>query len=204
MARLKSMLIVLVLSAALPACGTPTEVKTLSTAQIEYFNKIIAAVQLQSKALIIAAETIKQQAEERIEQRATERVKRITNTLATAIPNQPEANRHETALRLVESALAADQNKATVRADMQIKLDAIKSKTRELGAALEQMKEVQQALDAFLQSEQVGERVMREVLGYSGTQKLLDSANSVMKTVSEKTSDITQLLSQLSAMGGAK
>jgi uncharacterized protein YcfL len=62
-------LIVLSIPLLLMACSTPTAVKQLSRAQLSYFDAALEAVQLQSEALLLVAEKIKAQAEQRIEQR---------------------------------------------------------------------------------------------------------------------------------------
>jgi hypothetical protein len=185
----------------LSACATPPEVKTLSTAQIGYFDAAIKTVQIQSDALLAAADIIQQQAQAANAQVLEGVRQRTSVALARLDPNQPEPQRTATARALLNSATEPEQAAIAEMARLQSVRDAIRNKTQELQMALQQMKEVQIALDSYLQSEQVGESVTTAILGYPGVQNLLTRASAVMSAVSTQAGQLSQLVSQLKPMG---
>jgi hypothetical protein len=190
------------MSLMISACGTPAEVKALSTAQVAYFDTAITAVRVQSEALLLAADTIRQQAESQIDSRVLASRQRSTVALVSLDPEQSEMERRDFVTELLDSSAAVEQSAATSKARLQTTLEAIRTKTQELQLALVQMKDVQAALDAYLQSPQLGERAATRVLGYPGVQNLLNRATEAMSAVSNQSSNLSQLLTQLASLRG--
>lgn len=187
----------LVLIPPLTGCSTPPEVKQLSVAQIKYFDTAIEAVRLQSEALIIAAERIQEQAEARITETEKQSLSRFERLAVDTIPSQTEDERKKTAEQMLEGVVKTNQASVNARQRLAEDLAAIKAKTQELEAYIAQMKEVQVALDAYLQSEQAGEQWLRGVLKQPSVQSLLATANDLLPKVTENIKTVKALLSGL-------
>jgi hypothetical protein len=183
------------------ACGTPPEVKKLSLAQIGYFDQAIEAVKVQSEALIVAAEKIKQQADDRIASREQENMTNLAKLATDTIPKLNEADRKTTANQMLEKVMQTNVEVANARAKLAGDLDAIKTKTQELQAYIEKMKEVQLSLDAYLQSQKAGEQFTQDVLKQPSVNSLLGSANELLPKVTGTVNTLKILLDGL-ATGG--
>jgi hypothetical protein len=187
----------------LAACGTPPEVKTLSAAQVSYFDKAIEATRIQSEALIVAAERIKEEAEARIKKREEDQKTDLSTTLAKELPAAPVAQRDEVLQKRMVKTLDVLSDAAQDRANLEQQMAAIQAKTDELQAYIVKMKEVQQALDAYLQSEQAGEKVLHDVLGQQGVSSLLGDVNSLLPKVTAAAGDLKGLIAGLGTPGPA-
>jgi hypothetical protein len=194
MMRMTSRLLVSAIALLIVGCGTPVAVKQLSVAQVGYFETAIEAVKLQSQALIFAAELIKAQAEASIDQDV--RANRADlERLMKSIPTMSDAQRRSTTQRILEDAEKTNNRANQNRAKLSGNLAAIKAKTLELQGYIVKMKEVQVALDAFLHSEQAGERVLQSVLNQPSAQSLLDNVDSLVPKVTSTINDVKDLIS---------
>ena len=182
-------------------CSTAPEVKQLSLKQIEYFDAAIEAVKLQSEALILVAEKLKEQAEARIANTEQESRDRLQNLASTTIPSLPESERKKTAKKMLQQVAQIREAAVNSRQKLANDLAAIKLKTQELEAYIRKMKEVQVALDAYLQSEKAGEKVLKEVLKHPTVDGLLSTANDLLPKVREGVNEMQILLKGLTAGG---
>jgi peptidoglycan hydrolase-like protein with peptidoglycan-binding domain len=187
-------LIALSIPLLLMACSTPTAVKQLSRAQLSYFDAALEAVQLQSEALLLVAEKIKAQAEQRIEQRVQASSARLKTLAVTTLPTLDEAQRRAATKRLFEDAEGINRVATASRARLANDLQALKAKTQELKAYIVKMKEVQLALDAYLQSAQAGEQVMQGVLKQPTVESLLAQVTSLIPKVTSITNEVQNLV----------
>jgi peptidoglycan hydrolase-like protein with peptidoglycan-binding domain len=185
--------IVVLMIPLLVGCGTPVAVKQLSVAQIGYFETAIEAVNLQSQALIVAAELIKTQAEARIDQDVRGN-RADLERLMELIPSMSDAQRRSTTQRILDDAERTNSRATQNRAKLSGSLEAIKAKTQELQGYIVKMKEVQVALDAFLQSEQAGEQVIQATLKQPTIESLLNTVDSLVPKVTSTTNDLTRLI----------
>ncbi|MDH3597430.1 MAG: hypothetical protein OEU09_22310 [Rhodospirillales bacterium] len=183
------------------ACGTPPEVKALSTAQIGYFNLAIEVVQKQSEALILAADTIKKQAEARIDEKEKGQLANFEDLLANKMP-ATQVGKRSTAKETVERITQTSQKAAAAKANLVGDLEEIKQKTEDIRAYIEQMKQVQIALDAYLQSEQAGEKVVKEILSQPSTEQFLSFVDGLLPKVSGAVNELSGLIGGLAETKG--
>lgn len=183
----------------LMGCGTPPEVKQLSAAQIEYFNIAIEAVKLQSDTLIAAAGQIEKMAAERLDQLEQDQLAGFKKLTVETIPGKAEGDRGPIADRMFAKFSEIAAKKAESKANLAEKMAAIRAKTDELNQYIGKMKEVQIALDAYLQSEQAGERILNDVLQQPTVQGLLGSIRNLIPKVRSTTSSIEALIGGLGA-----
>ena len=187
----------IVMILTLSACGTPAAVKTLSAAQLGYFDKLIAAVKIESDALLLAADIVKQQAEAEIDRREQAIRERTQTALVNLSPMLSASQRADASQQLVDSLIAAEKAAAETRATLQPTLDQIRDKVEALQLAVNQMRQVQTALDGYLQSEQIGESITRTVLNFPTVQSLITQSTSIMTDVLAQTNDLSQAVMQL-------
>lgn len=179
----------------LSACATPPQVKELSTAQIAYFDGAIEAVRAQSDALVLAAERIKQDAEARIKARTAVSRTEVRDALSPAEGQQPpSATVVDDLLKGLESAKESEQRNIS---KLQRQVDEIKAKVAELNAYIAKMKDVQVALDAYLQSEGAGEAVLQDVLKHPTVSDLLGTVTATLPKISDTTDALRRLLESL-------
>jgi len=178
----------------LTACATPPQVKELSTAQIAYFNTAIEAVRAQSDALILAAERIKRDAEARIRARTVASRTDIRDALSSPGQRSPDPTVVDDLLKGLESA---KENEAKNIARLQATLDEIRAKIGELNLYIARMKDVQVALDAYIQSENAGESVVQNILKHPNVANLLQSVSSTLPKLSDTADTLKRLLGEL-------
>lgn len=193
--------IALALGLLCAGCATPPELKTLSVAQIGYFDTTAKAVSDESKALILAATIIKDRAAADIDARTQAAQDRTANTIATTIPGLPADQRVAATARLLGSAQGVVTGAADDKAKLLDRLAKIQVATDSLQAAINEMKEVQIALDAYIQSPTAGELVTSTVLGLPGVQALISQAKVTMATVSARAADLLALFGQFTTTG---
>lgn len=179
------------------SCATPAEVKKLSVAQIGYFDTAIEAVKLQSEALIMAAEKIKADAEQRINQRQQERTKRIEDAIVDEISKLDREQRKTEMKRLLADAEKGNRSAEEARAKLAGDLEAIKAKTGELHNYIAKMRDVQVALDAYLQSEKAGEQITQTVLSQPTVESLISTVNDLSPKVTRTITDLSRLIGGL-------
>lgn len=182
---------------ALSACATPPEVKQLSTAQIQYFETAIKAVATQSEALVLASTKIQKQAEERIAAREADSNAQLVKLLSDNSTGSSEADRKTLAEKVLKASESSTKSAAAARAKLQQDLDAIKAKSEELGQYIATMKDVQIALDAYIQSEKAGEKIVSSVLDQPSVSHLLAKVQQTIPRVTGAANDLMALLSGL-------
>lgn len=180
----------------LGACATPPEVKALSSAQVGYFDSAIKAVSAQSEALILAAEEIEKQAVARIEERDRKNEADLKKLLLENTGATP-ADRERLVDATLQSVTKAASISSTAKENLQRSLAEIKAKSGELRAYLDKMKQVQVALDAFLQSESAGEQILHDVLGHSSVANLLSTASDLATKTAQTSLEVKGLLEDL-------
>lgn len=179
----------------LSACATPPEVKELSTAQIAYFDTAIEAVRAQSDALILAAERIKQDAEARIKARTAASRVEVRDALSPPPDRRPlDPTVVDDLLKGLESAKESEQRNI---ARLQTTIGEIKLKVGELNLYIAKMKDVQVALDAYIQSENAGESVVQNILKHPTVGDLLGSVSDTLPKISDTTNTLKRLLDSL-------
>lgn len=168
-------------------CATPAEIQHLSEQQVKYFDVAINSVVKQSEALIIAAEKLVEKSDERIKELEAENRKLFEEMILDTItdPQQAKAIIQE----IVETVQSVEEAKTKHNADV----EKIKQKTAEIGEYLAKMKEVQVALNAYIQSEKMGEAVVNDILK-------LPSVNFLLNTVDELTPKIQDGLTEIKTL----
>jgi len=169
-------------------CATPSQVKELSVKQNEYFDAAIEAVVLQSEALILASEKLVEQAKQRI----TAEVEITNKNLEAAMQGNTISadDAKETVSRISKTAMVAEAARQKLDQDLAL----ITQKTEELHVFLKKMKEINIALDAYMQSEKMGESVVNLVLNQPTMASLLNSANDLAPKIMTNVTEIKSLL----------
>jgi rubrerythrin len=200
---MRRMLLVLMLALTLvvTACGTPVQVQQLSRAQIGYFDTAIKAVKLQSETLVLAAEKIKEQAEARIAENERQNLKDLQKVVAETIPSMQEDQRRSAAEQMLKKTKETSQAAVNARTKLANDLKVIKARTQELQAYIAKMKEVQETLDAYLQSKQLGEQLLTDTLKQPTVKDLIDTVNKLLPKVTGAAETVKTLLGGLD-MGG--
>ena len=182
---------------ALSACATPPEVKQLSSAQIQYFETAIAAVATQSEALVLASTKIQKQAEERIAKREADSKAQLVTLLSDSNKGDSAGERKTLAEKVLKEFDSSAKSAATARAKLQQDLDAIKAKSEELGQYISTMKDVQIALDAYIQSEKAGAKIVTSVLEQPSVSHLIAKVQKSIPRVNDAANDLKVLLTGL-------
>lgn len=195
--RILQRIVSVVMLAALSACATPPEVKQLSTAQIQYFDTAIKAFSIQSEALLLASGKIQKQAEERIARREADSKAQLVTLLSDSNKGDSAADRKTLAEKVLKASASSTQSAAAARAKLQQDLDAIKAKSEELGQYISTMKDVQIALDAYIESEKAGEKIVTSVLEQPSVSHLITKVQKTIPKVTGAASDLNVLLAGL-------
>ncbi len=193
------LVIAIVCCLSISGCATPPEVKQLSLQQMEYFDSAIEAVSLQSEALILATEKIIQQAKAEIEAAENRNRARMEDLAVNVIPTLTDEQKKETAVRMLHEVAETVREAELAKEKLDADLAKIKDKSGELTAYLKKMKEVHIALDAYIQSEKAGEKVVRDMLNQPSVNELLAKANDLLPRIRQGSEDIQALLSGLQA-----
>jgi peptidoglycan hydrolase-like protein with peptidoglycan-binding domain len=184
----------LVFPSLLLSCTAPPAVKQLSLAQIDYFDTAIQAVTLQSDALLIAAENIHQRAEKQINESVENIRSRQRTFLTETLPTLDETQRRSEAEKRLNQLDEANRAAAESREKLSNDLEKIKAKTEELRTYIAKMKDVQVALNAYLESEEVGIQVTRGTLGYPTIENLLSSVNNLIPKMTGAMNEVKALI----------
>lgn len=185
-----------VLALGAQGCATPAEVKQLSLKQTEYFDAAIEAVALQSEALILAAERMSGQAKERIDA-----LERRTRASIEKLIIDGQLSTDENAAKAASKIAASASTAAASRANLDRQLAAIRAKSQELLAYLRKMKEVHQALDAYMQSRKAGEAVLNDVFNHPTVKTMLGKVNDFLPRIEEGMQSLTAVVNEIATEG---
>lgn len=184
------------LTLAVAGCATPPAVKQLSSAQIGYFDAAQRAVAAQSAALIAAAGKLEALASARIAALEAQSNANLENWLAEH-PGATVAERRKNAARALADAAKSARTAAEERTHLRAQVAAIRAKSAALGVYLARMREVQVTLDAYLSSEQAGERVLRTATAQPSVAALLKRLDALVPKVTAGAGELKRLLDAL-------
>lgn len=184
----RALLLALVVG-SLAACGTPGPVKELSQAQVAAFDTVIQAATVHHETLIAAAERIAQDRKQRID----ERTKGLADDAVSEIRNNPGQTK-STVLTYSTVVQQAEADKAKLDADVA----EIERLSNQLVESLKEMRQAQQALSAYLETEAVGEAFISSV---SRQQTVAGFTQHVTDAINEATSVSQRLKSAIDALG---
>ena len=189
--------LVLLFILVVSGCATPPEIKQLSLKQMEYFDSAIEAVSAQSEALIIATEIIVKQAKIGIENKERESKASMQNMAVNIIPTLTGEEKEETALKMIseveETVKVSDKSRSTLDKD----LNTVRNKSNELAQYLRKMKEVHLAIDAYVQSEKSGEKVVSDMLKHPSVNDLITKVNNIAPKINQGSQDLKSLISDM-------
>ncbi len=86
---------------------------------------------------------------------------------------------------------------STQKAKLEGDLAQIKAKSEELKQYLIKMKDVHKALDAYVQSEKAGEKVVKDVLAQPSVNALLSTTGDLIPKVQDGIDELNGLLNQI-------
>lgn len=168
---------ILFISTILVGCATPPEVKLLSQKQIEYFVFAIDAVSKQSEVLTSVAHDIAQDKAKSIDSRFEKIITRSQKMISSGKLSEEQAK--QVADDIANATKTAQLSKQNLMAD----LAEIERINQELVTYISSMKDVQIALDAYLQSEKAGEKILTDTLNHKSVKGLVDSASHMLSSV---------------------
>lgn len=178
-------------------CATPPEVKQLSLKQMEYFDSAIEAVVAQSEALIMATETIVNNAKSEIEKKENEGRDSMENLAVNIIPTLSEDKKKAAALKMLNEVAETVKEAEQARIALDNDLKKIKEKSNELTLYLKKMKDVHIAIDAYVQSEKAGEKVVTDLLQHPSVNDLLTKANDLIPKIQQGSAEVKTLLNSI-------
>ncbi len=160
-------------------CGAPKQIKQLSVKQTGYFTTAVQAVEAQSEALIAASEKVKIEAQKKIDQIEKDNRLRFQKLASETIPKLPDHQKERTIRRMVEEiekiANEARDKKEKIEADFK----SIVSQTAHFTTYMQKMKQIQQVLDAYMQSETAYDNLMKRVFNYSSHDQLISDTEKL-------------------------
>ena len=152
---------------------------------------------MQADTLVAAAEKIAALAEARIARIEQSGLDDLKNLAVKTIPDKAENERGPIADEMLRRAAQTSRTSAAARAKLAGDVAAIKAKTEELARYINRMKDVQVALDAYLQSEKAGEKILQDILNQKDVKSLLGTVNDLLPKVTSATNDIQILIGGL-------
>lgn len=185
---------------ALVGCSASPQIKTLSTHQMEYFDAAIAAITTQSEALILASETVAAQAKaeiSRIEQKDQAALQKLLKALSTYPPEKQQQIIDNIPARIADTARKTEQ--AKLKLDQDIK--TISEQSGKLTTHLKKMKDIQLAIDAYIQSEQTGDHVLKTILQHPTVSDLLAKSQALLPKIQEGSQQLETAIGSLQELG---
>jgi len=180
---------------------TPPEIKKLSLNQLEYLEVLTTAVTVQSDGLILVAKKLKQEATGKIACHQKNTVDRLNELMEKTIPTLDREKRLETKRKIFSQAEAISKTAEDSRKKLSADFIAIKEKTLELQGYLKKIKEVQTILDAYIQSEKMGEQLLKTTVGHTNVDGFLGTINTYIPKIKSATNDLKILLNVLKTNG---
>ncbi len=178
-------------------CATPPEIKKLSLNQLEYLEVLTTAVTVQSDGLILVAEKLKQEATGNIACHQKNTIDRLNALMEKTIPTLNREKRLETKRKIFSQAESISKTAKDARKKLATDFIAIKEKTLELQRYLKKVKEVQTILDAYIQSEKMGEQLLKATVGHTNVDGFLGTINTYIPKIKSATDDLKILLNVL-------
>ncbi|MDQ7090174.1 MAG: hypothetical protein Q9M50_05945 [Methylococcales bacterium] len=178
-------------------CATPPEVKQLSLKQLEYLDVLTTAMNVQSEGLISVAESLKEEAGGKIACYQQNSVNRLNALMTKTIPTMDREKRIETKRKIFAQADILSKTAETAREKLSTDFIAIKEKTLELQGYLTKIKEVQTILDGYIQSEKIGEKLLKTTAGHTNVSGFLGTINTYIPKIKSTTESLKALLSVL-------
>ncbi|MFT5756922.1 MAG: hypothetical protein ACI9LM_001647 [Alteromonadaceae bacterium] len=181
-------------------CATPPEVKQLSQSQLEYFESAIIAVTIQSEALIKATEIIVNNGKNKLLKAEADMKKDVQQALVDELKDNneiPQINKVALEVYGYVDKYSVDKNKKLKM--LANNLELVKSKSNELTEYLKQMRDVQKTLDAYIQSEKAGEKILKDTLKHPSISALLDKASMYKEKIIERGAQINKIFETIEA-----
>ncbi len=180
---------------ALVACGTPPEVKTLSSTQVANFKTLAQVQSAQASAIMTLAGKVQAQAIQDLSQLQSQAEALVKQQLTGATAPAPAT---------VDSAMAAISTQAQVTAQAKAKLTAdmavIQAKLNEISAYVAEMAQAQQVLDTYLHQERIGQPLVQAITDAPFVQAAVARVTDLAPKVAQSASDLERLMQEF---GGA-
>ena len=173
------------MSIGITACGTPVEVKDLSSMQTRNLSVAATAVTAQGEALLLLAKQILDKNAKQIEDEHNKTVMESRKYAADGFPD--DGDKDEAAKIILESVLDSERTRSKSIAELEKDLHVIESKSKELSEYIVKLKEAQTALDGFLQSEQLGDRLLSRLFDVPGVNQAINSITTLTNKVASST-----------------
>ncbi|WP_295898985.1 hypothetical protein [uncultured Vibrio sp.] len=181
---------IIIMCLAIVGCATPPEVKQLSTQQLVYFDKSMEMLRIQSAALILASEKLAGKATSNVNKFQSSGERILIEGLMESSANLTE----EIAQGIVADLTTLKNDKDVSLDKIDADLEAIKSKSAELEEYVAIMKQVHLVLDAYIQSEKEGEKVLKSVFNRDSVNDLFLEVDSISNQVITTTNELSGLI----------
>ena len=192
--RLKRVLVVVLVGVGLVACGTPNAVKQLSTTQVDNLDAAVVAVEAQGKALVTLAQQVKKEREARIDALHERRVERFRDQAAAGFPGQTD--KISAADNAFGRVAQSEKDRTTAVAHLGSRLKVIEGKNEELIGFIRKLKDAQEVLDGYLQSERLGEKVLGEAMKVPFVSQAISAVNALRTKVLASAGELDGLVGQ--------
>jgi len=160
-------------------------------------NVLAKAVTIQSEGLITVTNKLKQEAEEDINFYQKNTVDRLNILVEKTIPTMTREQRLATKQKIFSQAESINKTADLSRKKLATDFAAIKEKTLELQTYLKKIQEVQTILNGYLQSEQIGEQLLKNTAGHTSIEGFLGTVNTYIPKIQTATDDLKILLTNL-------
>jgi hypothetical protein len=182
----------------LSACGTPQAVKDLSTAQLNAFDAAVSAATVEGQALVALAQTYSQAAIADMQTKDRADQAKIQQNLAIQLGSaSTDAQRQAALAQAAQNAMAVANAEAGTQATLKQSIAQIQAKANELTFFLSEMKKAQAALNTYLQSESIGDKLTQDILGSPLVQQQVGTVNTYLTDVQAATSQLKALVDSL-------
>jgi hypothetical protein len=179
------------------ACATPPEVKQLSLKQLDYLDVLTKAVTVQSDGLVSVAEKLKKEAGGKIACYQQNSIDRLNELVTKTMPLMTREKRIETKQMIFSQAESINNTAELSQKKLATDFQAIKTKTEELQGYITKIKEVQSILNAYVQSEKMGEQLLKTTVGHANISGFLSTINTYIPELQSTTKDLKRLLDVL-------
>lgn len=179
----------------LAGCGTPQPVKTLSQSQLQAFDTAIDTSTVHAEAILALA---KKYRDVKLQALQTDIDKAKESSIEAL---QSESNRATALDAAYEAGSSRTTNFLEAKARLASDLSKIEAKTQELTTLLKAMKRAQQAIDTYLETEAVGEKLFDDIAQSPIVQTSLGDVSRLISSVDSTTSELKSIVQGFGNVG---
>ena len=174
----------LAIALGLAGCGTPEAVKTLSQAQLDAFDAVVKSAETQSDAIVALSRKV-----------SSYEVNKFAAELAAAQQDAVEAltiepDNQKALAQAFESGAKRERDAAGLQAELDANIEKIDAQSKRLVSLIREMKKAQAAIHQYLETEAVGEKLTKDILGNPVVSSALGSASRLVTEVNKTSEEL--------------